>query len=173
MNQRGLTLLDLMIAVVMISLIISLAVPSFTSQISALRTKTRASSLYEALQLTRTRAISRNQRATLRALDDDWSRGWVLVDDQNHNGRPDPGETILTEHRFAGQQVHIRGNRPLKDYVSYIGSGESRFASGRPGGAFQAGRLTVCSQDASHGYQLVLARMGRVRVQRAQPGDCP
>ena len=172
MSQRGLTLLELLIALVVISLILTLAVPSFTSQISALKTKTRAASLYEALQLTRTRAISRNQRATLRSLGD-WSRGWVLFDDQNHNGLQDSGETVLTEHRFEGSEVNIEGNRPLKDYVSYIGSGESRFASGRPGGGFQAGRLTVCAQDASRGYQLVLARMGRVRIQRAQPGDCP
>lgn len=172
MNQRGLTLLDLLVALIIFSLVVTLAVPSFTAQISQVQTKTRALSLYEALQLTRTEAISRNRRTTLRALGG-WSRGWVLFDDQNHNGRPDPGETILTEHRFEGTQVRIEGNRPLQNYVSYIGTGESRFASGRPGGGFQAGRLTVCAQDSSRGYQLVLARMGRVRIQQAQPDDCP
>jgi len=173
MSQRGLTLLDLLVALVILSLLLALAVPNFQSYISSTQTKTRTLSLYEALQTARTRAVSRNQRATLRALGD-WSRGWVLFDDRNHNGQPDPDERLLAEHRFSGTQVNIEGNRPLKDYVSFVGTGESRFASGSPGGGFQAGRLTLCARDANKpGYQLVLARMGRVRIQEAQPGDCP
>jgi len=172
MSQRGLTLLDLLITLVVLSLVLTVAVPSFQAYISATRAKTRTLNLYEALQTTRTRAVGHNHRATLRALGD-WSRGWVLFDDLNHNGQPDPNERLVAEHRFSGTEITIKGNRPLKNYVSFVGTGESRFASGSPGGGFQAGRLTLCSQDTHEGYQLVLARMGRVRIQEAQPGDCP
>lgn len=172
MSQRGLTLLDLLISLVVLSLVLALAVPSFQTYISAAQAKTRTLSLYETLQTARTRAVSHNQRATLRALGD-WSRGWVLFDDLNHNGQPDPTERLVAEHRFSGTGITIKGNRPLKNYVSFVGTGESRFASGSPGGGFQAGRLTLCSQNSNKGYQLVLARMGRVRIQKAQPGDCP
>jgi len=169
MTQRGLTLLELLISLVILSLILALAIPSFQSQTQQIRTKTTALSLYEAIQATRTRAVSTNGRATLRARGD-WSRGWELFDDLNHNGVRDAGEPLILEHGMEGTDIHISGNGPVASYVSYLGTGESRYANGNPRGGFQAGTITICAETG--GYQLVLARMGRLRKQAIGPEDC-
>lgn len=170
MPQRGLTLLELLITLVILSLILTVALPSFQSQIQDVRTRTLTQSLYEAIQATRTRAVSRNGRATLRALGS-WDQGWELFDDLNHNGVRDPGEPLVMQHRIKSGPINVTGNGPVKRYISYIGTGESRYATGTPRGGFQAGTIKVC-QEGAGGYKLVLARMGRVRKRAIDEAKC-
>lgn len=169
MTQRGLTLLELLISLVILSLILAFAIPGFQSQVQHVRTKTLTLSLYEAIQATRTRAVSTNGRATLSARGD-WSQGWELFDDLNHNGARDPGEPLILDHSIESADIRISGNGPVANYVSYLGTGESRYASGTPRGGFQAGTITVCAREG--GFQLVLARMGRLRKQAIGPEEC-
>ncbi len=171
MPQRGFTLLELLITLVILTLLLSVGLPQLQSQVEDNRTLTMTQSLQEALAATRHRAISRNGRATLRALGS-WEQGWELFDDLNHNGSRDPGEPLVISHNAQGDGLSISGNRWVADYVSYIGTGESRHASGTPRGGFQAGAITVCSASGETGYKLVLARMGRVRRAAATPSDC-
>lgn len=170
MPQRGLTLLELLITLVILSLILSFAVPGFQNQIRDLRAKTLTNSLYEAIQATRTRAISRNGRATLRALGD-WNQGWELFDDLNHNGIRDPDEPLILKRRIESSGIRISGNEPVQHYVSYVGTGRSRRPNGTPRGANQHGTLKVCSEEAG-GYKLVLSSMGRLRKQAIDAAQC-
>ncbi len=171
MPQRGLTLLELLITLVILSLLLTVALPGFQRQIAETRTLTLTQNLQEAIAATRHRAISRNGRATLRALGS-WDQGWELFDDLNHNGTRDPEEPLVISHSAEGEGLSISGNHWVEHYVSYIGTGESRHASGTPRGGFQAGTITVCSASGETGYKLVLARMGRVRRAPTEASDC-
>lgn len=171
MYQRGLTLLELLIALSILGIVLALGIPGFQQQTDKIRAKTATNNLYSAIHAARTQAIYHNNRTTIRALGT-WAQGWEIFTDENHNGKLDPGETRLQQHRLDNDLLRVEGNRPVKRYISFIGTGESRYATGSSGGAFQAGTLTLCSKSGETGYQLVLARMGRVRVQRAQPSDC-
>ena len=171
MPQRGLTLLELLITLVILSLLLSIGLPSFQRQIDQSRAHTATQSLMSALQATRHRAIARNGRATLRA-QGGWENGWELFDDLNHNGVRDEGEPIILSHALDGRSVLIEGNQPVSSYVSYVGSGQSRHASGTPRGGFQAGTITICTSDGAEGYKLVLARMGRVRREPIGADSC-
>lgn len=171
MPQRGFTLLELLITLIILSLLVAWGIPSLQSQIRQTQTRTATLSLYEAIQTTRVRAVTRNGRATLRARGS-WDQGWELFDDLNHNGERDPGEELILEHQTPESDIHIRGNSKVSRYISYIGTGESRHATGTPRGGFQAGTITICPESGNEGYKLVLARMGRVRQQVIDAEEC-
>lgn len=172
MPQKGLTLLELLITLVILAIILSIGLPSFQQQLQASRTQTLTLNLYEAAQAARTRAISRNGRVTLRALEGDWSRGWVMFDDLNHNGLQDPDESAIVTHRVESLDVAISGNNPVSQYLSYVGTGEGRLASGTPGGVIQMGSLTLCPTVGTGAYKLVLAGTGRLRKEAIDARQC-
>ncbi|MET0355937.1 MAG: GspH/FimT family protein, partial [Cellvibrio sp.] len=87
------------------------------------------------------------------------------------NGIRDGDEKTLQQHeKLAG--VQVTANKPVKSYISYIGSGESRNATGTSGGGFQAGTITICPTEKGTGYELILARGGRVRMNEIKTQDC-
>lgn len=172
MPQRGFTLLELLITLVICTLILSIGLPGLQRHIDRTRTLTFTHSLQDAIQTTRHRAVAHNGRATLRALGS-WEQGWELFDDQNHNGVRDDGERALLSHAPEAEGLSAFGNQWVKDYISYVGTGESRHASGTPRGGFQAGSITICSPSLPQGYKLVLARMGRVRREVVEASECP
>ncbi|MBB5210917.1 GspH/FimT family pseudopilin [Microbulbifer hydrolyticus] len=170
MHARGLTLIELLITVTILGILLAIGVPSFQKQLAASRARTAADTLLQAIQLTRSKAISSNRRATLRKLGH-WHSGWEVFYDRDFDGERDPDEPqIVTAGPLTG--VTVSANTPLSNYVSFIGSGESRFAGTLRGGGFQAGTLTICPQNGGDGYQLVLARSGRVRVISVSEEDC-
>ena len=172
MPQRGFTLLELLVTLVVLSIVLTMGIPSLQAQIERTRTLTLAQNLQAAMQATRHRAISRNGRATLRPLGASWENGWELFDDLNHNAERDPGETLVLSHRIDNEGVSIAGNDKVDRYISYVGTGESRHATGSPKGGFLAGTITLCSESAAANYKLGLARMGRVRREKIDAEDC-
>ncbi|MBY6191834.1 GspH/FimT family pseudopilin [Microbulbifer agarilyticus] len=170
MNQRGLTLIELLITCSILGILLAIGIPSFQQQLETSRTRAAADALLQAIHLTRSKAVSTNRRATLRRLDT-WHAGWEVFYDRDFDGERDADEQqITTGTALIG--VTIDGNGPLTNYVSFIGSGESRYAGTANGGGFQAGTFTICPTTPGEGYQLILARSGRVRVDRVTAADC-
>lgn len=171
MPARGFTLLELLVTLTVLVLLVAVGIPSMSQQIRNNHLKSASLELYQAVQLARTRAVTTNSRVTLRALGD-WHQGWRIFLDPNHNGEWEPGELLIAE-AGPNSNLTIQGNIPVRRYISFIGTGEGRYATGRYGGAFQAGTLTLCSAAASgEGYQLVLARSGRMRKKKIGAGEC-
>ena len=170
MHSRGLTLLELLITLSILAILAAIGIPSFTAQIESNRTRAAADQLYQAMQLARTKAVTSNRRATMRCLGN-WNSGWEVFFDRDFDGVRDAGE----EYLFGNGEItgaSIYANNPLTTYVSFIGTGESRFAGTASSGGFQAGTFTICPSDGGEGYQLILTRSGRVRQQRAAALDC-
>lgn len=170
MNQRGLTLIELLITCSILGVLLAIGIPSFQQQLEANRTRAAADALLQAIRLTRSKAVSTNRRATLRRLDT-WHAGWEVFYDRDFDGERDANEQqITTGTALTG--VTVNANGPLANYVSFIGSGESRYAGTASGGGFQAGTFTICPTIPGEGYQLILARSGRVRVDRVAAAEC-
>lgn len=171
MPARGFTLLELIVTLTVLIILMAVGVPSFSKQIRNNNLNTATLELYQAVQLARTRAVATNSRVTLRAAGD-WQQGWRIFLDPNHNGMREPTELLIAE-AGPNPNLSIRGNQPLQSYISFIGTGEGRYATGRYGGAFQAGALTLCpAAQNGDGYKLVLARSGRMRKKRIGPEEC-
>lgn len=171
MPQRGFTLLELLVTLIVLSILLGVGLPRLQAQIEQTRTLTLTQHLQQAMQAARHRAISRNGRATLRPLGS-WENGWELFDDTNHNAERDAGERLVLSHRIDSEGVSIEGNDKVDRYISYVGTGESRHATGTPRGGFLAGTITICGESEAANYKLVLARMGRVRREAIEADEC-
>jgi type IV fimbrial biogenesis protein FimT len=170
MKRNGFTLIDLILALSIVSILISIALPNFSAQIKQAQVKTATNSLLEAINLTRTQAVMTNKRATIRK-QNEWSEGWEVFIDSDNDGIRDANERLIKmQEKLNG--IKIVTNRPITNNVSYIGTGESRNASGTNGGGFQAGTFTICPTAKGKGVQLILARGGRVRVAKINEETC-
>lgn len=87
MSQKGFTLVELMVALVVLAIVLGIAVPSFGNILQDSRTSTLASELQGALQLARSEAVKRRQRVVVcrRKPDEsacqngtDWAGGWLV-----------------------------------------------------------------------------------------------
>lgn len=170
MRTQGFTLIDLIIALSVLSILLTIGLPNLSSQIQQMRVKTAVFALQESINLTRTQAVSANKRATIRK-QNQWEDGWEIFIDKDNDGVRDSNEDIV-QLREKLKGIRITANRSIKNYVSYIPTGESRNASGTNGGGFQAGTFTVCPTAKGKGYQLILARGGRVRVAEINEDKC-
>lgn len=169
MKKNGYSLLELLITLVIFAVLISLALPSFKHQVQRTRLVTEAEALQQSILLTRTRAISLNQRVTM-AHHGSWSHGWDIFVDENNNGKMDEGESIIWSHSRP-LSANINTTSPVEKYVSFIGTGQSHRAAGRASGAFQAGTFTLCMEDTPS-IQLMISRGGRVRLVKGSSITC-
>lgn len=169
---RGFTLPELITTLTVLGILTALAYPSFASLLRQSRVEAATETLQAAVQLTRQHAVMANQRANLAAVTEDWEQGWELYLDHNHNGERDEDEALIQTGDAFHEAVKIHANMPVSRYISYLGTGESRWASGYGGGAFQAGRFSICPREAGSGYELILARGGRMRKAEISEEEC-
>lgn len=174
-RHGGFTVLELLVALAIGAALLLLGIPGYGAWIAEMELRDRVAALVEAMALARTEAIKRGARvnlcpsvdATYCTADGRWEAGWIMFADTNRDGERDDDETIVRVQDRARPGITVRGNRPVADYVSYTGMGQTRMVSG----ALQMGTLTVCRQGRN-GIEVVLANGGRVRVDRGRT-PCP
>lgn len=173
MNSQGFTLFELIIALTILLIILTIGLPSFNKQISQSRTKTATLTLLDAIETTRSTAVFRNKRMILLAKDKKWHMGWTLFNDTNNNGILDGDEEILAENgKLQGVLSTPKSEKsPINTYVSFIGTGEGR-QIGRDKGGFLSGTIQICPEQKGDGYALVLSKGGRTRVEKIKASDC-
>jgi type IV fimbrial biogenesis protein FimT len=175
-GRAGFSLIELLIAVAIFGLLVLAAGPSYRHWIATQQLANHAHFLAGTLNQARSEAIKSGYRVNLcksrdrRQCADDgggWESGWILYVDENQDGEIGDGEPVIRRGGPPGNDITVRGNRPVADYVSYTSLGHARMLSG----ALQMGTFVVCKpgQDELH---VVLANSGRARVQpTTQP--CP
>lgn len=86
-NQRGFTLMELMIAVTLLAIVTTLALPSFTQFIQNNRLSGQTNEMITALQLARSEAVMRGVPVAVCSSADgvscggNWNQGWVAIAD--------------------------------------------------------------------------------------------
>ncbi|MCS4247164.1 MULTISPECIES: GspH/FimT family protein [unclassified Pseudomonas] len=170
MTQRGFSLIELLLSLVLSGLLAHLAVPGFKGLLESQQRQSAAHSLTAGLRYARTEAISRNHAVIIHAREEDWSRGWRVILDVSGRGQLDDDNPVLLEQQDDGR-VPIVGNGPVKHEVRFNGLGEPVFS----GGGFRAGTVHVCAADQAQSlYQVVLAPSGRIslRSEAAEQALC-
>ena len=76
--QRGFTMIELLITIVIVAILAALAFPSFQSMLANAQIRTAAQALHDGLQLARVEAIRRNERVVFTK---GTESGWVVSTD--------------------------------------------------------------------------------------------
>ena len=97
--RSGFSLIELMVTIVLVSLLLTLGVPSFSALLRTISLNTQANNFVATINLARSEAIRRNTAVTLSASSDNltqhhWEAGWQVWVDNNGNGILDDGELL-------------------------------------------------------------------------------
>lgn len=166
----GFTLVELTLTLAVAATTLHFGVPSMQQSLTTNRLAAQTNLLISSLYNTRSEAIKRNTRVTLRKTGTNWEDGWMIFTDGNDNALfdADQGEELLHQQTAISGASTLRGNRFVKDYISYTGDGGSRTKSG----AFQAGTLMLCdrhqSRDPRHARAIIIGSSGRPRASSKQ-----
>jgi type IV fimbrial biogenesis protein FimT len=168
-SHSGFTLIELMIAVVVICILLVLGLPSFQGMMRSTRVATQTNDFIGAVNLARAEAIRNNINAgicpavapapAVAACGTDWNQGWVVFADLNNNGTVDaPTEvirrinastdlTLVTNPAGTGTIIfNPRGMSTAPADVTFVqtlNKCESGFMGNRTFKLLQVGQLTV------------------------------
>ena len=168
--QRGFTLIELLVAVAVLGILATSAVPSMAAAWGRHSVRTTASALAADLRTAQTRAIASGSTTTVcpsqdgRSCSDsaDWTDGWVVFTDRDHNQEPDSDASVL------------RSQGPLRSNVviSSASGGRAPSALSYQALGFASGvQATLVFWDARQQYGICLrSDAGRVSVRSAAQG---
>jgi len=162
-HARAFTLLDLLLSLTLLSTLTAIGVPTCRAMLHEQQMRQASTRLLASATLARSEAAKRNQAVMVKARNGNWSEGWDVFVDLNNNAQLDTGEPVISQQP-GNSQISIRGNAPVARYLRLTPTGRAK----RPGGAFQAGTLSLCHR---HGMidqrRLILSATGRIRSERA------
>jgi len=185
-NQKGFTVIEMVVSVSLIWMLATIAVPSINHLILQYRVKDAAREIASSLQLLRLRAVSTNNRAYLHFIPPGTSLAdgfyTALVDADNNPDDITPAETEATQLRLSDTLAGYKGKR-LPSGVSYgWGSGVNKNTQGdplptnavtfsgdrarfSPDGAALAGSVYL-KNTLDESYVVTVAITGRVKIWR-------
>jgi len=168
-RQTGVSLIELLVVCLTIGVFVQLAIPGF--QALSDRTKRNATTrlLITDLNWARTEALANSTRLYLCPgqnsdrcrKNTDWSQGWSVFSDQNHNGQLDPSELLLVRTLPLNNSISVRFRKP--GYLFYKTDG-----SAWPNGTFK-----ICTAGSKVPPLLVIVyRTGRARTSTGTGLEC-
>lgn len=179
MKQCGATLLELIVVLAVSTILLTIAVPGFSSLFHATRLTSATNALVASLHVARSEAIKRSQRVVLCpapagdvcAGSGGWQQGWMVFHDANNNAQRDAGEPVVLTHPPLPAGLRVTSKGSTAGYISYTPAGDTQ----QVGGAWQAGTLTLCHASASPdaARQVVIYRTGRPRTAKISLAACP
>lgn len=177
-RQRGLTLVELMITLVVLAVTATLAGPGMQQLIQSNNLRTETSRLLDALNLARSEAVIRNVPVSLCPSFTDvagvircaghYADGWVVFTNRDRDSDVDAGsDEVLRVFKPvpAGYSVsNLAGTRAMRELITYLPDGSSR----------RNQTLLLCPPwpRAVPPWSVVLNSTGRPRVSRGD-GHCP
>ena len=175
-GPRGLTLIELMIAISVGAILIAFAAPSFKEALGKNRLTSAASEFTGAVQLARAEAIRNNRRVTLCRSEDSsscdstsstWS-GWIVFVDTDADGTRDTNEPVVKAGTFDGDLLGVPSASltAASQRITFRGDGIARTSNGQQ---LLTGTLALClptTEPADNVRDVSLAFGSRTVVRR-------
>lgn len=175
-RENGFTLIELMIAVGLTGLLLSMAVPALDIFVSNARQTGAINDFVSSIHQARSTAVTTNARVTICPSSDGadceavgWDEGWIVFSDPDSDRTVDTGETIIASS----------GN---KDGLEFQSSEFATFLMYRPNGRVMnaslngsSGAFTVCDKrGADYAKVMIIDLSGRPRLSKTMAnGSAP
>lgn len=178
-RQNGLTLVELLLTIVVLTVLLATGVPSFMEFIKNNRLIGQTNDVVIAIQLARNEAIKRGSMTVVCASanqttcsgNDNWTTGWIVFSDLNRDGVPDVGgsDPLCEETEDC---IVRTGNSLNKGTLDGGGTDNIRFL---PDGLTDSGTVMTLTLTADDCYSnqvrdITVTRQGHTMITK-QP--CP
>lgn len=182
-RQRGLTLLELVVAMTILVILTSLATPPLRGLLQSMRTESEMAEFVNTLQSARAESIRTGHTVTVcstrdnRACQSDvdvWEGGWMTFVDINANGVADPDDTVLRTSGAlrAGDILRLESAGGPARPTRGISFNREGFATGIASGT----RFVLRTQPLATGATrcLLISPSGRLNLRsgRTDPANC-
>jgi len=105
----GYTLIELLVAVAILVIMTTIAIPGMSAQIQNSRANAAVFKMFTTLSLARSESVKRGYRVGLCPSDDgisckntyQWQDGWILFADPDRNGLPDTANALIVYHNVT------------------------------------------------------------------------
>lgn len=176
-SAEGFTLLEALVVLALLGILVAMAAPAMSDMRARHQLQAQAEGLLDSLVLARSEALRRQQRVSLCAkasngtcdANGHWQQGWLVFVDANNNALHDAGEVLIEAHASLPAVVQLGITQTVKTYFSYGAEGRSMSTNG----AFMAGTWRFCQASSSVGWQVVSNALGKPRIEKYTPQDCP
>jgi len=169
--MTGFTLMELMIVLVIVGILVSVGIPTFSDATLGSRLGSTANNLVSSLYLARSEAIKRNTTVrvcpstdgTSCASSADWEGGWIVIEPVSNTVLERQGAVsggILVRHKNAALSAALSTNVDMPATGIRAGSDEA---------------FLVCRATPSPGLQervVSVSATGRPSVKRTETGSC-
>lgn len=126
--NRGFTLIELMVAVALVGVLVTVGIPSFSELLANSRMTAFSNDLVTEIYVTRSEAVKRGAAVTICATTDqatcsgsnNWGTGWIIFTDSGTAGSVDGTDQILFIHQSAQSNITLNVSRP---YTRFLPSG--------------------------------------------------
>ncbi|MDO9047621.1 MAG: GspH/FimT family pseudopilin [Methylobacter sp.] len=171
-KSRGFTLIELIITISIAGILVSIAIPSFSSIIRSTRLTTYANELVASLSLARSEAVKRGVQISIRrkgSTSQNWDSGWYIFTDLNGDGALDAADTLLKTYPALTSGFTLRtGTAGYQTFAAYLPSGLSLNSSGD---TFKL-CASSASASASNSRAITINALGRPRTSEGATA-CP
>lgn len=172
--MTGMTLIELMVVLALMAILMTVAIPSFTSLIQSNRVASEVNGFIGSLQFARAEAIKQGLPVTVCTSSDgsncldssDWNTGWIVFVDPNNNKTHDSSETVLKVQPKWTSTDTFTANNDI-EAITYTRDG---FALGLTGTATLT--LHTNPENARATRCVVINLVGRQQVQPANGNNC-
>lgn len=163
MNCRGISLIEMLIALAIIALLTSTGIAGFTSSINRTQVDSQLFSLRQLLSASRQKAIDTHSYITICPSIDavnctnQWQQTLIAFSDHNKNAKVDSDDTIWISSELFNPSQPITKRPSNKSYFRYNPEG---YTQGSPGHIIFCG----VSQQTSTARKLTISMAGRTRL---------
>ncbi len=167
-RQNGFTLLELLVTLGVATILVSVAVPSFTTLSLNSKRVSSTNELVSALHFARSSAVLRNERFTVCSTSNGtaceavgWDQGWLAFPDLNSDQVVNFGETVSRSALGAAGLSVVSAEFP--NFFIYRPNGRVMGAVATT----NSGNFTICDRrGAAHARVIIIDTSGRPRLSK-------